>query len=857
MKKVLSFALVLAMILGSVSMVFAAATSYPDIKGIDAEEAINVLTGLGVLEGYPDGTFKPEGKVTRAEMVKMICAALALPVTEGTYTTKFTDVKPDAWYSAYVYYAITLGIIEGKSETIFDPMGNVTYDQAITMVMRALGYTEAGLNGVYPAAFVSKAVGLGALKGLTSGSQDATRADMAQLIYNVLPDQIGKTGQDDKWGWNGEDDNMLLRLGAHIAKDKNGKNIEKVIGDGADMLDPDNEDVLVNLHDLVGHKVTYYVNDDDQVVAVYEVLTTELNGKYDATKNTIAGTKLTSEADATDPENTFVNGVVEEFEVKAKVPYTWIVEMKNGKVDNVVSVVDWIANADKKVTADDLKDLADEDEPSLLGYEFALDDDDKLDTKSFVLEGVEKLEDIEKNNVVYVYAAAKQGEKEAKIVKVQVGTKTVTGDVDEVLSSGKPIVDGTTYDLADQKGTYDDPDTDAEEQLLQNDIKKAGMLEFAQAGNKEATLYLDVNGKVYTVTNATNDSAYAILLKYQKAEGATKTIDGSVSKIEVFNAKGEDKVYELDLKKAKKSDPDPVEAFEKAIEADKDAFAGTLVEIKVNDKDKVTEITVVETKDIENARINKKGIVYGLDKEYKFDDKVVIFSYSGAKDADGTQKSDLAKASKWAVVKAEALYGSKDVKLTSIEKNIKKGVLKVAITDGGTSTNDNYVFFTGWSEIANNTYKLKVMENGTATTYKSKTNYDADYDVKNGLDLYTLTLDTNGMITGVEAFEANEKDDTYKVVTEFATDKAMEVKTTSTYVQIENKHYTLADEQAVYLLDADGKLTVKTLSFVDGLRTKKYAGIVLFDTVKGDEEYNIIVVVEDAKYMPAEDTDKK
>ena len=85
----------------------------------------------------------------------------------------------------------------------------------------------------------------------------------------------------------------------------------------------------------------------------------------------------------------------------------------------------------------------------------------------------------------------------------------------------------------------------------------------------------------------------------------------------------------------------------------------------------------------------------------------------------------------------------------------------------------------------------------------------------------------------------------------------MEVKTTSTYVQIENKHYTLADEQAVYLLDADGKLTVKTLSFVDGLRTKKYAGIVLFDTVKGDEEYNIIVVVEDAKYMPAEDTDKK
>ncbi|MCF0150743.1 MAG: S-layer homology domain-containing protein, partial [Firmicutes bacterium] len=136
MKKVLSFALVLAMILGSVSMAFAGGYAYPDTKGIDAEEAINVLTGLGVLEGYSDGTFKPEKTVTRAEMVKMIIAALNMPVKEGTYSTQFVDVAPTAWYSAYVSYGVTLGIIEGKSATIFDPNGIVTYDQAITMTMR-------------------------------------------------------------------------------------------------------------------------------------------------------------------------------------------------------------------------------------------------------------------------------------------------------------------------------------------------------------------------------------------------------------------------------------------------------------------------------------------------------------------------------------------------------------------------------------------------------------------------------------------------------------------------------------------------------------------------------------------------
>ncbi|MBR0521784.1 MAG: hypothetical protein IJJ75_01190, partial [Firmicutes bacterium] len=134
-----------------------------------------------------------------------------------------------------------------------------------------------------------------------------------------------------------------------------------------------------------------------------------------------------------------------------------------------------------------------------------------------------------------------------------------------------------------------------------------------------------------------------------------------------------------------------------------------------------------------------------------------------------------------------------------------------------------------------------------------KTNYDKKYDVKEGLNLYKLTLDASSMITEVEEFKADQEN-TFKVLVEFPTNAAMEVKTTETYAQFGEKHYTLADEVAVYLLDADGKLTVKSLSFVDGLRTKKYAGAVLFDTVddKGVEEYNILVVVEDAKYMPAE-----
>ena len=70
MKKVLSFVLVLSMILGSFGMAFAAAPS--DVVGKDYEDAVNVLMELGVVEGYKDGTFRPEKVVTRAEMAAMI-----------------------------------------------------------------------------------------------------------------------------------------------------------------------------------------------------------------------------------------------------------------------------------------------------------------------------------------------------------------------------------------------------------------------------------------------------------------------------------------------------------------------------------------------------------------------------------------------------------------------------------------------------------------------------------------------------------------------------------------------------------------------------------------------------------------
>ncbi|MCF0151309.1 MAG: S-layer homology domain-containing protein [Firmicutes bacterium] len=184
MKKLLSVMLVLSMILASSAAVFAA--GYSDIKNSPAKAAIEKLTGLGVLEGYGDGTFRPEKNVTRAEMVKTILAALKVKVEEKTANTQFEDVDAGMWYASYIKTAVAKGIVEGKTPTVFDPNGDVTCDQAITMVVRAMGFSESKLKGSYPDCFTDKADSLGILTGVHKGASAASREEVAQLVCNML-----------------------------------------------------------------------------------------------------------------------------------------------------------------------------------------------------------------------------------------------------------------------------------------------------------------------------------------------------------------------------------------------------------------------------------------------------------------------------------------------------------------------------------------------------------------------------------------------------------------------------------------------------------------------------------------------
>ncbi len=187
----------LAMLLAVVMVASAAlsVSAFDDVAGNKHANAINVLAQLGVIGGYEDGTFKPDQKVTRAEMAKLSYVLYTTFVDAGKGTTAFSDVAADNWAAGYIRWCSAQGIIGGYGDGKFGPNDNVTYDQALKMVCGVLGYNDWNSN-LWPTDVRSKALRdleLGEnLDGVNGGDQ-LTRAQVAQIMYNALNKDMNET----------------------------------------------------------------------------------------------------------------------------------------------------------------------------------------------------------------------------------------------------------------------------------------------------------------------------------------------------------------------------------------------------------------------------------------------------------------------------------------------------------------------------------------------------------------------------------------------------------------------------------------------------------------------------------------
>lgn len=104
----------------------AEAVSFRDVKQYEKE--ITYLSRLGVIRGYPDGTFRPNDSVKRIQAVQLILRALGIDLVEDS-SVRFTDVKKGDYGYREVATAVELGIVSGKENGSFDPYGRLTRGQ--------------------------------------------------------------------------------------------------------------------------------------------------------------------------------------------------------------------------------------------------------------------------------------------------------------------------------------------------------------------------------------------------------------------------------------------------------------------------------------------------------------------------------------------------------------------------------------------------------------------------------------------------------------------------------------------------------------------------------------------------------
>lgn len=168
------------------------ATQAPSTSAYEDDDyynnALQLCSALGIIEGYEDGSVQPDSTVTRAEMATIILRMLNTTAA-STYSNVFTDVTSEHWAANNIQTAVEQGIVDGMGDGTFVPDGPVTYEQVIKMIVCALNYgTDADRQGGYPNGYIS--VGgstLSLLDGVTGQMGEAMpRGEVIKAVYNAL-----------------------------------------------------------------------------------------------------------------------------------------------------------------------------------------------------------------------------------------------------------------------------------------------------------------------------------------------------------------------------------------------------------------------------------------------------------------------------------------------------------------------------------------------------------------------------------------------------------------------------------------------------------------------------------------------
>ena len=376
----------------------AAFTDSADIK-VDAE-VVDTLVALGVVNGYDDGSFKPNGTVTRAEMAKMIYVLRTGKSDASAYNddkTSFTDINGH-WARGYIKYCQSLGIIAGKSNTKFVPNEKVSAQEAAKMLLVTLGY-DAQKAGLVGTGWASKTNALADENGLledvnTSFTSACPRQYAAQLIYNTIfaPTVVLRDGVYTNETYTGADNKTV---------GEKYMGLKTSIGTLNGVVKESNKDT----YKLTLTMTTANQKDSDKYKGDYVSSFTKVAKDYSALTNRVVKVLFKASDEvygvfATD-DSSVLNGVVNDYAINGgklkfdgtKYTIKGTVNVTEDKADlsPAVTVSNYVTNATGATKAADVK--------------VVLDDDDKVISMDVTKYMVGKVSYVGKDYVNVVYKA--------------------------------------------------------------------------------------------------------------------------------------------------------------------------------------------------------------------------------------------------------------------------------------------------------------------------------------------------------------------------------------------------------------------------------------------------------------------
>ena len=619
----------------------AAFTDSADLK-VDTE-VVDTLVSLGVVNGYDDGSFKPNGTVTRAEMAKMIYVLRTGNSDASAYNddkTSFTDIGSH-WARGYIKYCQSLGIIAGKSNTKFCPNDKVTAQEAAKMLLVTLGYnaTKAGLTG---ANWASKTNALADENGLledvnTSFTSACPRQYAAQLIYNTIfahtvtlrdgeytnmnllgTDKLETVGEKymsmKKWvgTFEGNEDVCGLDTGLiRVYGTPDGKDVAKANADFKfSKLDLSyiGEEVSVLYKDATGGTA----NKPDKKDTIYGVYVTGETKVYNITKDDLQSQKEDGTVRFGD-KNYDVAGITKTDSANSDVVYI----DKNYGADTTAKVgkghslsakdMATALYALKETSADTIKFICNDDGDIVKAYvveskiaRVTAVNSEKVSINNGV--GTIKFEDndiysdVKKDDIVVVTTLYNTKATNSAAKSTVVKAATVEGKLTSFKGTSKVSIDGTSYDIAMLEGT--DVDSDFET-TFKDQIGETYTL-YTIGGLVYAAKQTSEGSKNYAIVEGNNQST-TVDAGYDPLEVKIKKADGTEGKFVIHKDSTLDGTTKLSSKLAP-ADELPL---------------GTLIKYSdVSDgKIKITEV-------VKSAALRANTTVYNKDTK-SFENKVV------------------------------------------------------------------------------------------------------------------------------------------------------------------------------------------------------------------------------------------